>query len=458
MRRTLSVLPVAGLLAATVITAAPAQAATRPVSFTAVSAKAGPGVGEVTVSWAEDGRYTKSFVLETGLSTFSPSPTSSLPTHGRNSKTFSISASRRSVTLTAAQVASAGAPVGSANHLFYRLKAVGAAGTEARWWPYLQNVPVRPAVPSTAGVKLRAGTFNVRSAKFVTDERNWLERADDVAQTIVSRGPGVMAVQELSPGRADGASGTTTGSVRQTNSLVEHMATNGGSQYKLVRTTPYVKAGTTEGSQGARLLYNTSKYNLVSYCPEKTGSSSYNPSCTIVMPIRSTDTASSRRRAVYAQFADRATGKRFFFVSAHLDNRHSTNATTEGTYDTLRENQVKTVMNRMNLLNTARLPIVFGGDFNTWQNTKFGYNAHDALIAAGYYDTAAATTQVDVRYPTINHFKATVSPGASRWGARLDAILVKGVRGASRWENVMDVTDAERPSDHNMVVSDIVLP
>jgi hypothetical protein len=449
-------------MAATVITSAPAQAATRPVSFTAVSAKAGPGVGEVTISWAEDGKYTKSFVLETGLSTFSPSPTSSLPTHGRNSKTFTISAEKRTVTLTAAQVASAGAPAGSANHLFYRLRAVGATGTEPRWWPYLQSVGVRPAVPATTGTRLRGGTFNVRSAKITNDDRDWLDRADDVAQTIVSRNPGVTAIQELSPGRADGGSGSTSdstaGSVRQTNSLVNHLKTNGGSQYRLVRTTPYVKPGTTHGSQGARILYDTAKYSLQSYCPEKTGSYNYSPSCSIQMPILSTDSESRRRKAVYAEFADQASGNRFFYVSAHLDNRHSTNVTTEASYDTLRENQIKTVMGRINELNTANVPIVFGGDINTWQNTRFGYNAHDALIAAGYYDTAAATTQIKIKYPTINHFNVTLSPGGSGWGARLDAILVKGVKGASRWENVMEVTDSERPSDHNMVVSDIVLP
>ena len=112
----------------------------------------------------------------------------------------------------------------------------------------------------------------------------------------------------------------------------------------------------------------------------------------------------------------------------------------------------------MNQLNTAHLPVVLAGDLNTWQNNKAGYGAHDALVASGYYDTAAALTQVNVRYTTLNAFARTIPANASGWGARLDVITVKGVTGAARFENVMKVTDTNRPSDHNMVVADIRLP
>ena len=176
------------------------------------------------------------------------------------------------------------------------------------------------------------------------------------------------------------------------------------------------------------------------------------------MPLRASDSATIRRRAAYAVLADRASGKRFFVVSAHLDARHSTNTTTEHSYEALRASQAKAVLARVNQLNTAHLPVVLAGDLNTWQNNKAGYGAHDALIASGYYDTAAALTQVNVRYTTLNAFARTILANASGWGARLDVITVKGVTGAARFENVMKVTDTNRPSDHNMVVADIRLP
>ena len=87
-----------------------------------------------------------------------------------------------------------------------------------------------------------------------------------------------------------------------------------------------------------------------------------------------------------------------------------------------------------------------------------GVRSADALVASGYYDTAAALTQVNVRYTTLNAFARTIPANASGWGARLDVITVKGVTGAARFEE-RDEGDGHQPaSDHNMVVADIRLP
>ena len=441
--------------------AAPAQGAAvlRPARVAAVTAKPGPGVGEVTFSWSQAGANTTAFVIETGLTSFKANDPN-LPDHGRNARYFTVSPKRRSITLTAAQVASAGARAGSANHLYYRLRAVNrtGAGTGVRDWPYLQSVAVRPSVPSASGTALRVASFNVRTANATTDSRVWLTRAPLVGRTIASRNPGVVAVQELGPGRADGMKLSTTGSVRQTVSLTNALRAIGADRYRLVRTTPYGKPGVVEGTQGARILYDASRYRLVSRCAESSAGGNYSSSCTVMMPVRAGDAAKERRRAAYAVLEDRASGKRFFVVSAHLDARHSKNLTTERGLEALRGNQVRTVLSRVSELNTAHLPVVLAGDLNSWQNNKGGYAAHDALVAAGFYDTAAATTQVNVRFTTMNDFRRTLVASSSGWGARLDVIAVKGVTGAQRYENVMKVTDANRPSDHNMIVADIRLP
>ncbi len=116
-------------------------------------------------------------------------------------------------------------------------------------------------------------TFNVRTAKATTDVRPWLTRRGDVAELIYARHPDVVAIQELGPGRADGKAGSTTGTMRQTTSLLDSLGKIDADNYKLVRTTPYVKAGTTHGSQGTRILFDSNKLTLVSDCPEVTGKS-----------------------------------------------------------------------------------------------------------------------------------------------------------------------------------------
>jgi endonuclease/exonuclease/phosphatase family metal-dependent hydrolase len=110
------------------------------------------------------------------------------------------------------------------------------------------------------------------------------------------------------------------------------------------------------------------------------------------------------------------------------------------------------------LINPGHLPVVFGGDLNAWQNNQQGDRPHDALVSAGYFDTAAAATQYNVRWTTYNGFATTIPSNPSGWGARLDVIAVKGISSASRFENMMLRVQTHRASDHNMVVADIRLP
>ena len=429
-----------------------------PGRFTSVSARPGPGVGEITISWQQDGSATTAYRLETALTSFSKTDPDQ-PTTGRRHSVFTIARTQRSFTLSAAQAATAGVPVGAGEALYFRLFAVNktAAGTATRAYPYLQTVRPRPVSPQASGTAFRAATFNVRTAKATTDDRPWLVRAPDVAAEILSRNPGVVAIQELSPGRADGQSGSTTGTLRQTTSLEAAMADAGASRYRLVRTTPYVKPGTTTGSQGARILYDTSRYGLVTRCPESSSDGNYSPSCSIRLPILSSDGESRRRRAAYAEFRDRRTGERFFYVSVHFDERHSSTRSTEVAYDALRGRQSATVADHLASINVNKIPVIFAGDTNSWQKSLVGNTANEVLVSRGYYDTAATAQRVNIQYGTVNHFDLTVYPNKLGVGARLDVIKMLGIRGAVRTENVLKPTDSERPSDHNLIVSDIVM-
>lgn len=460
MRRSNLALSAAVVAATALCAAVPAQAAApaTPYSISALTAKPGPGVGEVTLNWTHNGAKTTSFLLETGLNAFSKSASSSLPTSGRHATFFTFGKSARTATLTTAQLAQAGAAVQTGNHLYFRLAAVNkdaSGATTKRYYPYLQAVLPRPQAPR-AGSTVRISSFNVRTARALTDPRTWLERAPDVARQIVAYKPHVVAVQELGPGRADGVSGTLQGNIRQTDSLLKELDKVYGQKYDLVRTTPYVAPGTPTDSQGMRILYDNTRYRLASSCPETTSGRSYSSSCSFQVPILSTDSEEKRRRVAYAKFEDKATGKKFWFVSVHLDARHSSTRSTEVKYDALRASQGRTVVNKMNELNTEKLPIIVGGDFNSWSTSAVGNGAHDVLVDDGYYDTSAAVTRKNFQYKTINDWALTMTAAAQGVGVRIDMLMVKGAPGSSYFENVMKVTDENRPSDHNMIISDIV--
>ena len=96
------------------------------------------------------------------------------------------------------------------------------------------------------------------------------------------------------------------------------------------------------------------------------------------------------------------------------------------------------------------VPVIVGGDLNSWQNNKIGNNPHDKLSGKGYPSTSAATTRIKPKYSTMNDFKTKMS-AASQGSGRLDMLLVKGVRGSSLRER--DEGDRQlTSSDHNMVL------
>lgn len=427
----------------------------RPKKFVKVTAEAAPG--EVTFRWQQDGSSTTGYVLETALSPFSKT-SKSLPKKGRHDRVWAIPASARSFTLSGAQLTAAGAPAGSANHLYYRLFARNANGkgvAAERAYPYLGAV--MPKVAAASGTDVRIASFNVRTARATSDARPWLVRRADISAEIIKYAPEVVALQEIGPGRADGQTGSTTGHVRQTDSLLDTLADQGASRYKMVRTTSYVEPGKPTNTQGMRLLYDSSRVSLLTDCSQTTGKRNYSADCSFKLPLLSGDSEKLRRRAAYAEFRDLSSGKRFFAVSTHLDIRHSKNKTLEKKYNKLRASQMKTVIKTMKTINTADRPVVVAGDMNSWQTITVGNGPHDALMADGFTDTAAAPEAVNLQYSTFNQFAKKLHLYPQGYGNRLDLIMTKGFAGVTRFENVTKASDSSRPSDHNMIVADTVL-
>lgn len=318
-------------------------------------------------------------------------------------------------------------------------------------------VPLAAAAKSSS-TSIRVATFNVRTARATKDKRNWFKRAPDVAKEIVATRPGVVALQELGPGRADGKTGKLLGHIRQTDHLLATLKKHGGGRYKLVRTSAYIAPGTKNSTQGARILYDSSRYSVVTNCPNTTGKRNYNTSCKIHLPLLSGDGQTRRRQAAYAQLKDKRTGKTFFVVSAHLDDRHSGKKSTELKYQKLRAKQVSTILSTITKLNTKKVPVIFGGDLNSWKRSGFANAPRDTLKRGGFADPATfAKKKINLAYSTVNHFEKTQKRSKKGLGAQLDVVMIKGMKSTSRFENKTKVTDTTRPSDHNMVIVDVVI-
>lgn len=366
--------------------------------------------------------------------------------------------------MSKSQAASAGAPLGSANYLYFRFFAVNKVGkkTYTKAYPKLQTVMPQGLATGTSAssskvTAMRVATFNLLTAQLGKGSHSWLNRVDDAAADILSTGAGVVLLQETSPGRADGVSAPVGTIGRQTTTLVDQLKKQGGSKYdyQMVRTTSYLNFDLPSGTQGGRILYDNKRFKLLSDCPEYTGKSSYNSSCSFALPILSSDSESKRRRGNYALLQSRATGQKFWAVAAHFDERHSSNKTTGASYDKLRGNQAKAIVTLVNKVNTGKYPVILGVDMNTWQNDRSGYSGHDKLIAGGFYDTKAAPSRTNAAYTTVNEFETTMTKNGSGVGSHLDAVLVKGAKGgASRWVNLMKNPDSSRASDHNLVYAD----
>ena len=426
-----------------------ASAAGRPGSVSSVVASPGASVGQIKVSWKASGSHTDKFRIETALTPFDSS------NDGRDAHTFTVSGSKRSTTLSAKSVSQAGAAPATGNHLYIRV--VGVDGSRKGHVSDLVATTARALPAPVVGSPLRVASYNIRSAKYDGDDaRDWAVRASGVATEILNAKPGIVAIQEASPARFSG--------VRQTESLQAALikADPSMARYTMTRTTVYNPPGTPHGSQAARILFDSSRYQLLTPCSDTTAVNGatidYSTSCSFDLPIMAGDAPTWKRSAAYAEFLDLATGKPFLVVSAHLDYRHSKNASTESKLNDLRGLQAATIWANMNLIRKVGEPVVVAGDFNASQADQGGNAPHDYLVSQGFYDAASAVQQVNLELPSLNHFDKVLQDDPQGYARRVDQILVYGAPGANRFVQVVKQTDKARNSDHNMVYADIALP
>lgn len=447
-----------------------------PAPFRSVTARPGKKPGTAVVKWRASEKTTSYYRLDMASTVFHPNQ-KPLPKKGRNFRSVKIPRTATSYTISAKLAAKVGAPLGSGNHIFYRFYAVNSVGKKRTVaWPGIHataTAPLPPTSASSGGGKIRIASFNVASVRAtlnINGRLPWVERRNKVARSILNSGAGIIALQELGPGNIyDGGSRAGGTLKRQTDDLVDAVNKRSPKRpYALVRRTAYYEPGLGYGSQGMRILYDTTRFQQLLDCPDTSETTNrkgatviveYSRSCSFQLPIRSNDRAKERRTAGYAKFRDLRTGKEFYVVSVHLDPRPGTTKKQQRGFGDLRAAQARYVVKKMKQINTEKLPVFVGGDLNSWQNQQqVGASAHRVFVANGYYDGSATRKRQGMELPTTSGWARTTVKPAYGFGSRIDYVLAWGVRGSLQYKNTMVRTQSARGSDHSLVWATFRLP
>jgi endonuclease/exonuclease/phosphatase family metal-dependent hydrolase len=395
-----------------------------PDRITRAVGRPGPAPGTTTIHWKSKGGHTDYFKIITALTPFG---SKSHPGDGRHTRTWRVGRHVRTFRMTAEQTAAAGAPLGSARHLFFRVKAVssGRSARVTRTYPHLGSTPIRGRDSSANGPMIRFAQYNMHVAAKDHAGHPWKDRQQRIANNIAKVSPAVASLQELMPGMwnsNDGGIGLNAALKRA-----------GAGRYQLTRTNAYWQGA----AQDTRILYDPNKVALVSNCPTDT------PSCYIMLPDK------QKQIAAYAKFRDRASGQEFYFVSAHLTPGNDAET------DALRGRQAQAMNDGIRAINDQHLPVIFGADANSSQTSKGSDSPHVALVQDGWYDTQAAAKVVNDRVNSVNNYR-TQHRSPYGFGSMYDTIMTLNLPGAHLWKQVL--TGAPWPSDHNLVFTDLRLP
>jgi endonuclease/exonuclease/phosphatase family metal-dependent hydrolase len=185
----------------------------------------------------------------------------------------------------------------------------------------------------------------------------------------------------------------------------------------------------------------------------------YNPS--LVTPVDAgghwlIGNSSVMRYAEYQAFQDNVTGAKFVFVTTHLI------APSGAKYDELRgqETQRMLTQSRAYAASLGIAPLVYTGDYNSyrdeWQHTDKPGLGMGAIGFADGVDIAQSRT--NAQYDSINGLYRTPPQGHGS----ADHVFVSPGVAVQSWGELLNLSGGKYvgtiPSDHNPVVSSVVLP
>ncbi|GAA3635850.1 fibronectin type III domain-containing protein [Microlunatus ginsengisoli] len=346
---------------------------------------------------------------------------------------------------------------------WFKVRVITSGGTNRSEYSRAVKVSTRPAAASRP---LRVGSYNIRCSNCFAGEPNeltWQGRRNAVASTIKGADLDVVGLQEAGQAWLKDAAGK---SVDQ--SQFEDLLARLGGSWRLTNTkrnncvkdtTPTKCVHADKGaSKGTRIAYDASKLELLSAGSKRL---SYDKA------------ESSERFVAWAVLRQRSTGHKFFFADAHLEPAADP-AGSRLFYD-LRRRQAADVVATVKARNTARLPVIVVGDFNSHKWTVPGNGPYDVFGKAGLVDplgntyestkTATGATVGRRVRTTLNSFNgfARVAPNHPSWvnGTYIDYIMTSRLP-VAEWETVARLDSAGRfvgviPSDHNLIRATVSL-
>jgi endonuclease/exonuclease/phosphatase family metal-dependent hydrolase len=313
---------------------------------------------------------------------------------------------------------------------------------------------------------LRVGSFNVMTVTGDTTEGNrlpWAQRRATVVRQILGEKVDVIGVQEVNqsyshPERlVDG--GTQFLDLRNgLNAAGGSYALTNAYSYNCVNPkTSYHCVYQNRGASGDdRIYYNTSTLTLLSQ-----GAYQYHAASTM------------KHSFAYAVLQVKATGKKFFFVTTHLDppDRY------------VRLAQWKELIAKVNDLH-GTLPVITVGDFNTQKFDSGDPHLCDmvpAMRTAGYGDVLNQTCATNpVVHPraqrsingwvnSLNRYNRDLTTYSyynnhTKTGNNIDWIFASNNLPVKEWKMVTNYdpttlrVQGTIPSDHNMIRATITLP
>lgn len=384
-----------------------------------VKATSGPGPGEVTFTWATKGDFTDFFKIETATSPFAQG--------ARDRTSFKVNPGLRKYTLTADQTKQANAGIGTAWTLAWRFRAVnqGASGNQERYFGQGQS-RVPGMAPTGTGSDIRVASYNIRTDNISSPGAlTWANRLPRIAQLIKDRKPGIVLVQELFP--------------TMVAKFVATLVLKNMGNYALNWETALSTGATSDNSLQNRILYDTTKYEMVDQCALVVASND----CYITWPAKVGPDYSP-----FLRMRDKATGQEFYVLGWHLPNGEEN--------DAVRREAMRTIVTKIEQINTDGLPVIVGGDTNSSQ-IRTGERPHDILIDHGFYDTASTVEHVNSKFGTANDFEYQV-PSPFGVSPRIDVIATFAMPGSAKFVNEVIQKGDPFPSDHNMIWTDLRLP
>ncbi len=265
-------------------------------------------------------------------------------------------------------------------------------------------------IANTNGQNLQVMTYNIRYDNPLDGENNWSHRKYFLCHQIQFYEPDILGIQEAQPNQVSDIS----------QNLLAYKQIGQG------------RDGNNQG-ESANIYYKANRLKLIL-------SNTFWLSETPQKVSKGWD-AALNRVCTYGLFEDVQNNKRFWVFNTHLDHQG----------ELARNNGIQLILKTIDQLNTAELPVVFMGDFNSEPTT-------DRIISLR---TLMNDTQlVSLQKPfgpvgTFNNFRHDLPVTTL-----IDYIFVskKPAVQVNKYAVLSDARDLKYPSDHLPVWVELTLP